>query len=95
MLFGRRTLQITEVITLNNEKLIEVFETKFLGVYIDSKLNWKRHIFVTSNKIARNLEIINKLRNKVSMKTLLIMYNILVQPHLYYCAINYNMGMCI
>jgi len=56
MLFGRRKPQITEVITLNNENLIEVFVTKFLRVYIyiDSNLNWKRHILETSNKIARN-----------------------------------------
>jgi len=67
--------------------LIKVFETKFLGVYIDSKLNWKRHILETSNKTARNLGIIKKLRNKVSTTTLLIMYNIWIQPHLYYCAI--------
>jgi len=87
ILFGKRIAQISEKITLNNEELTKVFETKFLGIYIDSKLNWKRHILETSNAIARNLVIINKLRNKVSMNTLLIMYKIIIQPHLYYCAI--------
>jgi len=69
-------------ITLNNEKLIEVFETKFLGVHIVSKLNWKRHILETSNTIARNVGIINKLRKKVSMNTLFIMNKIVIQPDL-------------
>ena len=107
MMFGKRYVQNCKVIMLNNEKLTQVHEVKFLGVYIDSKLNWKYHINITSNKIACNLSIINKIHNKVSLSLknyviyiiyiifnkikkivlLKIMYNVLIQLHLYYYTI--------
>ena len=34
----KRTLKIR----INNEDIVKVSETKFLGIYIDFRLNWKK-----------------------------------------------------
>jgi len=93
MMFGKRKVPEVKDIILNNEKLTKVEHTKFLGVYIDNKLNWKHHINVTSSKIARNLGIINKLRYKLSFSSLKTLYNILIQPHLFYCTVIWGCAM--
>lgn len=72
---------------INGEAILQAKTTKFLGVYLDEKLDWKCHIDALSSKIAKNIGIINKLRYKLSQSTLVTLYNILIQPHLYYCTI--------
>ena len=44
--------------------------TKFLGVYIDDKLNWKKHISYISGKISRGLGIVLKARRILPLNTL-------------------------
>ena len=87
MMFGKRKVLVRKNIFIDMEELLEVEDTKFLGVHIDNRLNWKRHVGVISNKIAHNLGIIFKVRYKISSYVLKIMYNILIQPYLYYCTI--------
>jgi len=87
MMFGKRKVPEVKDIILNNEKLTKLEHTKFLGVYIDNKLNWKHHINVTSSKIARNFGIINKLCCKLSLSYLKTLHNILIQSHLFYCTV--------
>ena len=51
-------------INLNGNKIDRVENTKFLGVFIDEKLNWKNHISYIASKISRNLGILNKVKHK-------------------------------
>ena len=41
ILFGNRKHNEDVDITINNVKIDRVYVTKFLGVFIDSNLNWK------------------------------------------------------
>ena len=40
-----------------NAKIDMVYKTKFLGVLIDNKLNWKDHIDVIKTKLSKNIGI--------------------------------------
>ena len=40
--------------------LSRVFVTKFLGVHMDSKLDWKYHVDIVRNKVAKNVYMMNK-----------------------------------
>ncbi len=62
----------------------QVFEFNFLGLTLDDKLRWNRHIDKISNKISRNVGILNSMKHflPVSIKTLL--YNSLVVSHINY-----------
>ena len=44
MLFSNRHCHIDIKVTINNVHLKRVYTTKFLGILIDHKLNWKEHI---------------------------------------------------
>lgn len=50
---------------------------RYLGIYIDEQLNWETQIKHVSNKIAKNLGIILKLRYYTNLKTLNIPYYII------------------
>ena len=61
--------------------------TKFLGVFIDSKLNWSNHINHISLKISKGLGIICRFRNVMPHHILLALYYTLIYPYLNYCNI--------
>ena len=74
-------------IEIDNTPIHRVSETKFLGVFIDSKLTWSSHIIHTSKKVSKSIGILNKLKNILDEPTLLNFYNSLVHPYLMYCHI--------
>ena len=59
---------------------------KSLGVHIDENLTWECRINELSKKIASGISAIKRVRNSAPFKTLLSIYNSLVQPHLDYCS---------
>ena len=64
----------------------EVPAIKFLGIYIDPKLNFKYHIDMIYNKISRSLYAINAAKHIIGGKALQTLYNSLVHSHLTYCT---------
>ena len=66
--------------------LIEKNYTMFLGVTIDSNLTWKEHINNIHTSISR-YTILYKLKEFLSEKSLLILYNSLILSHINYCNI--------
>ena len=71
---------------LCGNNLISVSNTKFLGVIIDSKLNWSDHITYIKNKISKSIGILTKIRRFLSKKTLRNLYFSFVYPYLTYCV---------
>ena len=57
-------------ISLNGVDIAKVNHAKFLGVLVDDKLTWESHITHISNKVAKNIGILNKLRHRVPLNTL-------------------------
>ena len=53
---------VTLNIRIDGCKVGKVRHTKFLGVYIDEKLNWKKHISHINGKISRGMGILRKVR---------------------------------
>ena len=72
-------------VILSNTILEQVTFIKFLGVIIDNKLTFERHIVYTKNKISRGLDI-TKARKYLNRETLLKLYNAFVFPYLTYCV---------
>ena len=57
---------------------------KYVGVLLDSKLSWKPHIDYISGKISRMAGIFSRLRHFIPKRTLIKMYNSILQPILTY-----------
>lgn len=89
VLFHPPQKKIAHPITLSiNGKIIkEVKSIKYLGVLMDSHLNWKDHIFHVTKKISKSIGILSKLRHYVSTNTLVQMYYAFVYPFLTYSCI--------
>jgi len=63
------------------------YQTKFLGVLIQSNLKWNEHISSIANKISKVIGIINKIKRTLSTDHLKLLYQSLIQPYLNYCCI--------
>ena len=72
------------LLSSNDNPINIVSSTKYLGVFIDNKLNFKEHILTLENKIARSVGILSKVRYNFPLKTLLQLYHALIHPLLTY-----------
>ena len=84
---GRNKLDYSLRITLNGKSLAQKSSTKMLGVHIRDDLKWTEHINVINRKISRTNGILYKLSKTLNSKTLKLVYNSLVHPHLQYSNI--------
>lgn len=58
---------------------------KFLGVYIDPKLNFQFHIDHLQKKVSKSLYAIRSVKHILNAKSLCTLYNALIHPHFLYC----------
>ena len=58
MVFTNTPRTRTVSITVNNQTIEEVAETKFLGVILDNKLCWNAHIKHISQKMSKSVSIL-------------------------------------
>ena len=58
----------------------QVTEFIFLGLIIDSNLNWKAHLNAISIKISRIIGLLHKLKYIFSKQVLHSIYNFLIMP---------------
>ena len=68
---------------VNNQSILQVRSTTFLGVIIDEYLTWKDHINTVTKKVIKSGGIIAKLRHYTNKNTLKLTYYALVYIHLY------------
>ena len=71
-------------ILINNKAIDETDHVKYLGVLIDSKLTFKKHIEELRKKISRSIGVLYKLRPFVTTKILSNVYYAIVYPFLLY-----------
>ena len=83
---GRRKFKNNIELGINYMKIREAKSMKYLGVIIESKLNWIDHITYIKNKVARGIGIIRKAKKILNKKALLNLYHALIFPCLIYCV---------
>ena len=86
----RKTKAEHDEIKINDNIIEEIESTKFLGVIIDNKLNWNKHVNIAKSKIAKAIGIISKAWKCLSKHTLITLYYSFVCPHLL-CS---SLGLC-
>ena len=74
----------------NGTLVPKVNEQKHLGLSLDSKLSFERHVNEKIIKAKRGIGIIKYLSNYLPLKTLDQMYKAIVRSHLDYCDIIYH-----
>ena len=79
----KRTLSAN--ILMGNTTLVQLSDTKFLGVILSSDLSWSKHINIVVNKTSKNIGIIAKVRHLLPTSHTCMLYKTLVEPYINYC----------
>ena len=90
ILFGNKrqsTVDNPLRIIIDGNALEQVGHSKFLGVIIDSKLNWKHHINYISLKVSKGLGAICRARHILPLNVLIMLYHTMIYPYLSSCNI--------
>ncbi len=67
---------------IENTTIEKAQELNFLVITLNEHMNWKIHINNLSNKISRNIGVLNKLKHFLPLNTKLLIYNSLILSHL-------------
>ena len=70
---------------LNDKPLAYNYSFKYLGLYIDFKLNWRFHVRKIQSKISSACGILYLIRNKLTRSVARTIYLSLALPYLNYC----------
>jgi len=77
-------------VTMNGVTIIfieKVSHAKFLGVFVDDKLNWQFHISQICLKISRSLGVLNKVHRYLPQKIMITLYYMLIYRYFIYCNV--------
>ena len=74
-------------LSINDTRLDNVDQFKYLGVQLTNTLSWNAHISYICRKLGHSIQILRKLKGIINANDLLIVhvYKTLVQPHIDYC----------
>ena len=73
-------------IKIDQDKIKQVHYSRLLGVQIDEKLTWNKHVEEVAKKATSGVGAIRRIRDFVDRETLISIYNALVRPHFEYCS---------
>ena len=71
-------------ISINDVALEQKQNTKYLGIIMDSNLNWKNHVHQISAKVSKRIGILSKLRYYLDRTILKQLYYAFLYPYLTY-----------
>jgi hypothetical protein len=77
---------------IDNNRIEVVSNIKYLGIVLDNKLDFKEHVNYIIKKIARKVGVLSRLKNILSRRAKIMIYNVVVLPHYNYCATILNMA---
>ena len=75
---------------LNNNNVSQVNSQKHLGVILDVKLTFEKHLKNIFNKTNKTIELLRKLSNSLRRQALITIYKAFVSPHPGYGDVLYD-----
>ena len=87
MLFSRQNTALNFTVKIKNTVIERKSETKFLGVIVDEKLKWTKHIKTVKSKMCRYVGIMYKIKNLLPLQARLQVFHSFVQSHISYCSL--------
>ena len=85
VIIKKRIARSGMMIKINGQAISEVSKTKFWGVIIDNKINWKDHISYIAGKVSRGIGMMIKARKYLQKEALLTLYYTFIYPYFTYC----------
>lgn len=88
MIFKNDQLRMDRDLTLKyrNVTIERVREIKYLGVFLDECLRFKKHVTYVEGKVGSKLGLLNRVGNFVGPCTRDLIYKTMIAPHMEYCS---------
>ena len=85
--FGKQNDTLIENVnlTIDGNCIDQVQSAIYVGVAMDNKLTWEKHIELISKKIRSQVGVMSELRRFLPSSTMLSLYYTLIYPYLTYC----------
>ena len=90
ILFGKKGQKVDSKqcsVRIDNNILERVSDTKFLGIYIDENLNWKRHVSEIYARVSKSVGMLNRVKKFLSKACLKMLYDSFILSQIVYCNI--------
>ena len=84
-----------QILTFNNNNITQTNEVKYLGLYIDSRLTFKKHIETKRKELdiaRRKYYYILNSKSKLSLYNKLIIYKCIIKPKWLYCLVLWGLA---
>ena len=72
---------------INDQTLDIVDSYKYLGLILDSKMSFQKHLYHTSGHVNYKLNKLKEIRHNIKNPTAVAIFKSLIKPHLDYCDI--------
>ncbi|KAJ8969745.1 hypothetical protein NQ317_009579 [Molorchus minor] len=66
---------------------IAVNNIKYLGVYLDENLNFKKHVIYVMGKVSKKVGFLSRIAKPLSMHIKILLYNTIIAPHFEFCSV--------
>ena len=91
MLFSRSETEVATRLTLNNNTLERIEETKLVGVWITTWLDWEKNTREICKKAYARMTMLTKLKNAgVPAQDLITVYILFIRSLLEYCSVAWH-----
>ena len=85
MLITKKRINLSNFsVNLNGTELEECDNYKYLGVYFDKNLNWKKHVDYICEKVSKSCGILAKLRHCLNLEIMREVYHALIHSYIRY-----------
>ena len=74
MVISRKQIVNNRIVSINSIHIERVYITTFLGVHIDCQFYWNGHIKSITNKIAKNVSVMNRVKHLLNSHALYSLY---------------------
>jgi hypothetical protein len=86
MLISNRNIESENTIEMDNVEINKVDFTKYLGVILDSKLNFNEHFDFVLKKMAKKISFFWRISKKLDQQHRIMVYMTVIAPHIEYCS---------
>ena len=73
-------------ILINNKPVPKIDHYSCLGVNMDERMSWEKHVECICSKVSAGIGAMRRLKPFVPLSTLKMLYNAIIQPYFDYCS---------
>ena len=88
MTFNKTSNKATNVTLKISEQNLDIVDSyKYLGLILDDKLSFQKHLYYTAGRVRYKLRKLKEIRGNIKPHTAVTIFKSLIKPHLDYCDI--------